>query len=258
VTDGNPVDPQPGTQERGRPSSHDRGTATVDALAAQFGEVARQLQSEPDTDAVLDRLVATAVALIPGAEDGSISTVAGRRDVTSQHPSSGLPARIDALQTETGQGPCLDAAYEHRTVRVPDLRHEERWPRFARLAAEAGAGSMLCFQLYVEDDDLGALNLYSREADAFDDESEQVGLLFASHAAVALADARELEQLQQAVATRDLIGQAKGMLMERYDLDGERAFRVLTRASQNTQRKLRDVAEELVRTRRLDGVEPGR
>ena len=164
-------------------------------------------------------------------------------------------ACLRALQTETGQGPCLDAAYEHETVRVPDIAQEQRWPRFAARAAEAGVGSMLSFQLYVEADDLGALNLYSHHPDAFDDESEQVGLLFASHAAVAFADARKLDQLSRAIDSRDLIGQAKGILMERYSIDATQAFRVLTRVSQNTHRKLREVAEDLVRTGRLEGLQ---
>ena len=249
-----PVDQEPRTGGQGQPSSHDEGSAAVDDLAAQFSAVARQLQSERDTDTMLDDLVAAAVTLIPGTEEASISVVTGRTNVTSQHPTSDLPARVDAIQTDVGQGPCLDAAYEHRTVRVPDMRHEQRWPKFARRASEAGAGSMLSFQLYVEHDDLGALNLYSREPDAFDDESEQVGLLFASHAAVAFADARKIDHLNRAVDGRDLIGQAKGMLMERYGLDPDQAFRVLTRVSQNSHRKLRDVAEELVSTRRLEGV----
>lgn len=241
--------------EKGRPSTHDHGTADVDVLAAEFSDLARQLQAEDDTDTMLDELVAAAVRLIPGAEDGSISVVVGRAEVTSQHPTSGFPARVDAIQTEIGEGPCLDAAYEHETVRVPDMAHEERWPRFAARAAEEGTGSMLSFQLYVEADDLGALNLYSHQPDAFDDESEQVGLLFASHAAVAFADARKLDQLSRAVDSRDLIGQAKGILMERYRIDASQAFRVLTRVSQNTHRKLREVAEDLVRTRRLEGLQ---
>jgi transcriptional regulator with GAF, ATPase, and Fis domain len=242
----------PDDQEtRGRPSSQDAGTVEPDALAAQFGDVARILQAEDDTEAMLDELVASAVRMIPGADEASISIVTGRTEVSSQHPTGALPALVDEIQTETGQGPCLDAAYEHRTVRVPDLAHEERWPRFARRAAEAGAGSMLSFQLWVEHDDLGALNLYSHSPDAFDDESEQVGLLFASHAAVAFADARKVDQLERAVGSRDVIGQAKGILMERYGIDDGQAFRVLTRVSQNSHRKLRDVAAELARTRTL-------
>jgi len=141
--------------------------------------------------------------------------------------------------------------FEQQTVRVPDMAHEDRWPQFAQRASAAGAASMLSFQLFVEGDNLGSLNLYSRQRDAFDDESEHVGLLFASHAVVALADARKVQQLQRGLVGRDVIGQAKGILMERFGVTSEQAFRVLTRFSQQNNRKLRDVAEELVGTRTL-------
>ncbi len=101
--------------------------------------------------------------------------------------TSDLPRSVDALQEELGQGPCLDAVWEHPVVRVDDVRSDERWPQFSGRAAELGAGSMMCFQLSVEGDVLGALNLYSRTAGAFDDDSREIGLMFASHAAVALA-----------------------------------------------------------------------
>lgn len=159
-----------------------------------------------------------------------------------------MPEQVDALQSETGQGPCLDAVFEQQTVRVPDMRTEQRWPEFARLAADLGAASMLSFQLYVEGDNLGALNLYARTPDAFTDESEQVGLLVASHAAVAFADARKLDHAKAAIDTRDLIGQAKGILMERHKITAQQAFRILSRASQANQRKLYDLAEELTQT----------
>ncbi|HLM22473.1 MAG TPA: GAF and ANTAR domain-containing protein, partial [Propionibacteriaceae bacterium] len=155
---------------------------------------------------------------------------------------------------ETQQGPCLDSAYVHQTVRVADMASEERWPQFARRASEAGAASMLSLQLYVEGDNLGALNLYSRTPNAFDDESEQVGLLFASHAAVAYAGVRKEAQLAKAVASRDLIGQAKGILMERYKISPERAFLVLTGISQASNRKLHDIAAELVRHGTVPGL----
>ena len=241
---------------QGGPSAEDRGTADVDELAARLGDLARALEAEDDTDVMLDEVVTTAVQLVPGAQEGSLSMVTGRRHVDSQHPTSELPERVDALQTETGQGPCLDAAYEHQTVRVPDMRHEQRWPEFARRAFEAGAASMLSFQLYVEGDNLGALNLYSREPEAFDDESEQVGLLLASHAAVAFASAEKLDNLHRAVDSRDLIGQAKGILMERYSLDADQAFRFLVRVSSTTGRKLADVARQLTDTRQLPALPP--
>ena len=228
----------------------------LNEVAQQLSDLARTLEAEDDTDAMLGELVAAAVVQIPGTEEGSVSVVHGRRDVTSQHPTSELPARVDALQAETGEGPCLDAVYEEKTVRVPDMRQEQRWPQFARRAADAGAGSMLSFQLWVKGDNLGALNLYAAQPQAFDEESEQVGLLLASHAAVALAGAQKQDQLAEKAETRDLIGQAKGILMERHKLTAARAFQLLVRYSQHSNRKLRDVAVELVDTGHLPAVPP--
>jgi hypothetical protein len=107
---------------------------------------------------------------------------------------------------------------------------------------------MLSLRLWVRGDDLGALNLYGRRPYAFDEESEQVGLLFVSHAAVAMAGAQKHDEMVAGLATRDLIGQAKGILMERYRIDAVRAFALLVRASQHSNRKLRDVATELAAT----------
>jgi GAF domain-containing protein len=239
----------PSAAQRGL-SAH-RGVVDVNELAEQLGRLARSLEAEDDTGAMLDDVVSAAVQLIPGAEAASISLVVARRQIISQHRTSDLPAVVDAIQTRTGEGPCLDAAYTHQTVRVPDLRHEQRWPAFARRAYDAGAGSMLCFQLYVHGDTMGALNLYNRAPNGFGQLSEQVGLLFASHASVAFADAQKVDHLDRAVASRDLIGQAKGMLMERYRLNADGAFRVLTRVSQSDNRPLRDVAQELVATGHL-------
>jgi len=241
--------------EHGEPSAEDQGSADgEDELAHELSELARHLQAEDDVDAILDEVVRAAVQLVPGTDEGSISVVIGRRKVTSQSPSSDLPARVDALQGEVGEGPCLSAVYEQQTVRVPDLAHEQRWPDFARRAFELGAGSMLSFQLYVEGDNLGALNLYARQPNGFDDESENVGLMFASHAAVAFADTRKLEQLRTGIDTRDLIRQAKGILMERYAIDAGQAFTLLTRISKRRQRKIRDLAQELTHNRQLIGL----
>ena len=234
---------------KGRPSAEDQGTAAgLDPLARELSELAQTLQSQDDTQEVLDAIVGAAVNLIPGVDEGSISVVLNRRDVGSHSPSGELPRVVDGIQAEVGEGPCLDAAFEQQTVRVPDMAAEERWPRFGRRAAEAGAKSMLAFQLFVEGDNLGALNLYSYRPNAFDDESEHVGLLFASHAAVAFAGAQKMDQLKAAIDHRDLIGQAKGILMERYKLTADKAFLPLAGVSQRTNRKLYDLAEELTST----------
>lgn len=233
--------------DRGGPSSQDTGTSVgQDALAVQFAELARSLQRQADPEATLRDVVRAAVELIPGVEDGSISVVLGRRHVLSEAPSSELPRVVDALQEETGQGPCLDAVYEQHTVRVSDMHTERRWPLFAARAAAAGAGAMLSFQLYVEGDNLGALNLYARRAGALDDASEHVGRLFAAHAAVAYAAARTQAELDRALITRELIGQAQGILIERHKVTGEQAFLLLVAASQRSNVKLHELASQLV------------
>jgi GAF domain-containing protein len=243
-------DEQPLSTARGKPSASDTGTTIgMDALATSLSEVARELQEKRSPEQTLAAVVRASVDLIPGVDEASISVVIGRERVSSEAASSELPERVDALQAETGEGPCLDAVYEQQTVRVPDMRAETRWPQFARRAYEAGALGMLSFQLYVEGDNLGALNLYSRRAGAFTDESEHVGLLLAAHAAVAYAGARTEEQLGHAIDHRDLIGQAKGILMERFNVDANAAFGILVKFSQQSDMKLFEIANRLVQRR---------
>ncbi len=243
-------------KQRGEPS--DGALVSFDGkdeLAGAFAEFARSVQQQSDPDSTLGEIVRAAVELVPGCDEASISVVLGRRNVSSQAPSSELPV-VDALQESTGQGPCLDAAYVHETVRVPDMATETRWPLFTARALEAGAAGMLACQLYVEGDDLGALNLLSRTPGALDEESEHVALMFAAHAAVAYATAQQREAAARTVATRQLIGQAEGILMERHRVTAEQAFTMLVRVSQHRNVKLRDIAERLVLSGRLDEQRP--
>jgi len=214
-----------------------------------MGQVARALQEEHgDVAATLWAITESAVNAVPGADECGISLVTGRRRVESRAPVGNLPNTIDELQDRLGEGPCLDAAYEQRTVRIDDMDSETRWPRFCPEAAAAGVGSVLSFQLFVTGDNLGALNLYSRSRHAFHEESDSVGLVFASHAAIALAGAENEQNLRAALTSRDLIGQAKGILMERFKITADQAFAVLVGASSRTNRKLTDIAEELSAT----------
>jgi hypothetical protein len=142
---------------QGEASTDDSGTAAgEDVVASQLSRLARELEQDDDPDVLSAEVVAAAVQLILGTDDGSISVVTGRRHVTSQAPSSELASLVDALQEEAGEGPCLDAVYEEQTVRVLDMARENRWPDFTQRANKAGAASMLSFQLYVEGDNLGA------------------------------------------------------------------------------------------------------
>lgn len=241
------------TQPHQGPSGGRSGTAVDGDLAGQLSELARSLQDEQDFESTLATMVTAALELIPGAAEASISVVEARRTISSHAPSSDLPLKVDRLQEKTGEGPCMDAAWEERIVRVPDFSSEGRWPAFAPAAARVGAQSSLSFQLWVEDDNLGALNVYGAVPHAFDGESEEVGVLVAAHAAVAFADAKQISGLKEALATRDLIGQAKGILMERYKITDQQAFLLLTRASSRTSTKLRVVAEHLASTGNLLG-----
>lgn len=225
-----------------------------ESLAERLGTLARDLQRAERTEDVLARIVASAVAVVPGVQEASISVAVGRTRVDSRVPSGELPRLVDAAQTETGEGPCLDALHDARSVLVPDMATETRWPGFARRAAGLGVGSMLSFQLWVDGADLGALNLVSRRPHAFDEESEQVGEVFAAHAAVAFAASQQREHLVVGLASRDVIGQAKGMLMERYAIGAAQAFDLLVRLSQESNVKLREIADQLVHS---EGRPPG-
>ena len=239
--------------QRGQPSAQDTGTtAALDELARRLAEAARGLQQQLAPEQVVDRVVSLAVAMVPGADEATITMVRARRHVYSAAATGDLARWFDVLQNDTGQGPCLDAMWQQQTVRVDDLAADPRWPVLGPRAAERGVGSMLCLQLFVHEDTLGALDLLARERSAFTDESEHIGLLLASHAAIAVAGAQQLEHAAIALVNRDVIGQAKGILMERFKITAEQAFDVLAKVSQDTNRKVSAVAEDLTRTGTLD------
>ncbi|MGY1770260.1 GAF and ANTAR domain-containing protein [Blastococcus sp. SYSU D00813] len=220
-----------------------------------MGRAARSLQERHgDVEATLQVITESAVGVVPGVEEASISYVIGRRRVEARAATGDLPRELDEIQNRLQEGPCLDAVRTQSTVRIDDMRSEQRWPRFAAAAAELGVLSSVSFQLFVEGDNLGAINLYSRQPHAFGEESEDIGLVFAAHAAVALAGAQHEANLRTGMGSRDLIGQAKGILMERYAMSADTAFAVLARVSQQTNRKLLDVATELTVTRAVPEI----
>jgi GAF domain-containing protein len=245
-------DDDSGSRPRGEPSNQDTGTsAGQDRLAEHLSALARALEMQPNLQSTLDAVVRAAVGTVPGAMEASISEIQRRRDVKTLAATGELSRAVDHAQYDLNEGPCLDSLYDQRTVRLADLSDEKRWPRFTVRAQELGVGSMLAVQLFVDGENLGALNLISREVNSFDDESEHVALLFASHASVAMSGERARGHLQAAVSTREVIGQAQGILMERFKITSEMAFHMLMLASQDCNRKLREIAEELVSTGQL-------
>lgn len=214
-------------------------------LAQTFSDVARALADKGDVHQTLGRIVHLAVATLDSCDYAGISFVEGRK-ITSPASSDEIPRVVDKIQTEVGEGPCLDAIREHEVFQTGDLASEERWPRFAaRAHAETGIQSILAVRLFVEEDTLGALNLYATSLDAFDDTDVALASVFAAHAAVAVSAATREQNLEKKAATRDLIGRAKGILMAREHVTDDQAFDMLRRASQRLNVKLTTVAQTI-------------
>ncbi|RCW40718.1 response regulator receiver and ANTAR domain protein [Halopolyspora algeriensis] len=235
-------------------------TADETALVA-FANLARDLSAQTSEQDVLDRVVELAVQFIDGCDDAGILLLHRRRDVETAATSSELVRESDQAQAELREGPCFDAAlddvpWNNRVYRSKDTATETRWPSYMPRARDLGIGSMLGFQLYRDEGSFGALDLYSHRRNAFDDRAEDLGWVLASHAAVALNSARTDEQLRTALTTREEIGKALGILMERHQLSDDAAFTVLKRISQDNNLKLRAVAETLLRTGELPGEGP--
>lgn len=231
-----------------------------DELAASFAGISRALYSAHTVEGTLRRIVALSVATVDGCSGAGISFVQGDEIVTPVWTEPEV-LEVDTMQYTTGQGPCLDAIAREESVYAEDLLTDRRWPNFGPMAAEAGMRSLLSFCLFGEET-LGALNLYSRFPRAFGATGRAQGLIFATHAGVALAGAVELEHVNQALAvetkrlrdlhgalaSRQVIGRAEGILMQRELITADQAFDLLRRASQHLNVKLREVAQYVVDT----------
>ena len=214
-------------------------------LAQTLGALAVQMQSLKSSPEVLHAIVDAAVHIVPGARWAGVSLVR-RRQVEPAVPIDDVVAKLDQIQTDLGEGPLFSVIRENRTVLIDDLAVDGQWPQFVPTALDLGVHSMLSFRLFVARENLGALVLYGAEPHAFTEDSLAVGELLAQHAAVALAGSTAAEQFECALASRDVIGQAKGILMQRDRLTGLQAFTALTKASQETNLKLVEVARWLV------------
>ncbi|MEU5320331.1 GAF and ANTAR domain-containing protein [Streptomyces sp. NPDC021056] len=224
--------------------------------AEQMALLARDLLAQDSVQATLDEIAASAVKLVDGCDAAGILAVRKGRAVTLASCGD-IVQESDRLQGELGEGPCFDLARRtdgERVYRIADMSQPQpAWERFAAQAQKLGIGSMTGVLLYTDNEDFGALNLYAHRPSTFSKDIETAGWLLASHAAVALADARTIDQLQHAMETRAAIGEAMGILMERHQLSKDDAFSVLRRVSQDHNIKLRDVAQK-VRAERTDPV----
>ncbi|MEW2621522.1 GAF and ANTAR domain-containing protein [Streptomyces sp. NPDC048106] len=217
-------------------------------FAERMAGLARDLLAQDTVTDTLERITRSATELVPGCDAAGI-LILHAKGVRTLAPTDQVVTDSDLLQERLQQGPCYDVARrvsEDRVFRIADFREDnEGWPDYVREARELGLGSMMGFLLYTEDEDLGALNLYSRSPGVFTEAGETAGWLLASHAAVAFSSARTHSQLEQAVETRHVIGEAMGILMGSGDLTEDQAFDVLRRYSQDNNVKLREVARRV-------------
>ncbi|HJQ00708.1 MAG TPA: GAF and ANTAR domain-containing protein [Jatrophihabitans sp.] len=224
------------------------------ALSPRLPNAMRAITADADEASALRRIVEAAIREIPGSELGGISALVGGsiRTRAASHPQVEL---IDRAQYKAREGPCLTAAVAQVPVVVcNDLLTDRRWPAFGRTAVKHGVHSVISFKLFDITGTVGALNLYSGKPHAFLSEAEETGSLLAAHAAVVMAASRQQANLAIALETRDAIGQAKGILMERYKLDDRQAFDALIAISQHTHRKLREIADQLRTTGEVPGI----
>lgn len=225
-------------------------------LNDELATAARSLQDQSGTQRTLERSVMLATEIMTGCDHAAVSIVHRDRSIDTPAASDDMASHADRLQYTLNEGPCLDAIWDEETISSPDLARDARWPQWAtQVVSELGVGSMLCFQLYTSRDTLGALNLYSDTVNGFDDNDWMAGTFFAASVAVALADSQNADNLTSAGLSRTIIGQAQGILMERFTLGADEAFAVLRRVSQQSNTKLHRIATELIATRTTPGAE---
>lgn len=220
---------------------------SVQELAGLSGVVLTQ-SDLPDTLAELCRI---AVRVLPSAEGASVTTFPEGRPGAI---ASGDWAReFDELQYIEHEGPCLDAFRTGNAFRIRDLAEEHRWPSYVPKAVERGARSMMSIPLSAEGNNIGALNIYASEPDAFDADAMSLAQIVAGHVGLAVQVAAALfrhrdlaVQLSEAMQSRAVIEQAKGILMGSRRCSDEDAFKLLVQLSQNSNRKLREVAAAIV------------
>lgn len=229
--------------------------AIPDGMADDFAEMALSLHDEDSLLDTVERVLEYAVKAV-GCSHAGVILVHGGRKVETVASTHEVVAELDAVQFDLGEGPDLEVMDDHDSVVVPDTHLEDRWPRWAGRVADRGIRSMMGVRLHTSDSTIGSLNFYALDPHAFDDEDVRIARVLARHAGVALACARDSESLWQAIESRHVIGQAQGILMERYGLGADAAFAVLKRCSQDYNIKLRAVAEQLIETRVLPELDP--
>lgn len=221
-------------------------------IISNLAELHTMLLEEEHLDKTLERITGLVCRSLEGCDSAGMTLLEDSKPTTAAATDE-FTLQIDAEQFTSGQGPCLSALNEHEVFVVADTRTEDRWPPFIQGAREKGLRSSLSIPIPLASPQRGALNLYSRTPNSFDETSQQIAELFADQAAVAISNAQIYgsaltltKQLTEAVKSREVIGEAMGILIERENVTQEQAFEMLKKASQQSNVKLREIAERVV------------
>ena len=205
-----------------------------------------------DPTELVSRVCDEAARIVPAAKDAGVIVVGPDRKLKTVFATGPVPRHLDELQMSLDSGPCLTAARKQIVVRMHDIAADTRWTTFREAALKCDVASMVCVPMYVDDHLLGTLSLYGDRPGVFRNGAEPVARMLATLCAIALADDQKRERLERALANRDLIGQAKGVLMTRHGVRADEAFEMLRTHSQHTNSKLVAVAEKVVETGGLE------
>jgi GAF domain-containing protein len=220
---------------------------TQSDIGQAIAAAARTINHERSLDHTLQVIVEVARDSVPGFDQVGISSVHEDGRILTEAFTGDLVPRLDALQYSMREGPCFDTLQGNPIVSAPGLRHDQRWPAYVPQAVALGVQSQLAVQLYLDDEGtIGGINFYSTISEEVSADAVALADLFAAHSAIALGHAQERLHLNEAMHSRKVIGQATGIIMERYQMDEDRAFAFLVRASSHSNTKLRDVAQEVV------------
>ena len=220
--------------------------------ADAFARLAVELHGAAGMEETVDAVVQFALQAEACSYAGVTLTLRGRREIGAV--TDPVVAEIYQLQSDLGEGPVLTALSDGVAVQVPNTATDPRWPALAPRLAQYRVGSSLHVPMWASEQLIGVLSLFNTEPDAFTADDEAIAHILARHASIAVASTRDGETMNAAVDARKLVGQAMGILMERFDLDETAAFEILKRYSQQHNLKLRDVAQELIDTRKLQGT----
>jgi hypothetical protein len=223
--------------------------SSQNAMLLKAARLVAELQQRAsfDTGVLLRELIEGAAESVPGAQYAGITVTKRHRPSETAAATHLYPVVLDNIQDRCQQGPCLAAAAQQDKVRIDDLGADERWPLYREEALkQTPIRSILSFGMFGDGQTTAALNFYAEPTNAFDDGSVNLGMIFASHTALVWNMARHEQQFRTALVSRDIIGQAKGMLMERFDIDAAAAFGLLTRVSQESNTPVASIAQRVI------------